>query len=76
MASTNSDSVIWVVGEADGVTGEGVATDAPAAAFGGVFYATATTVPTAEPFGYTEHVTSAGDRYGWDGTQWVGPYTT
>lgn len=74
MASTQTDSVIWVVGETVGVDGETGGT--AAVPQGPVFFATNTTVPTAAPFGHTEHVTSGGDRYLWDGDSWVGPYTT
>lgn len=76
MASTNSDSLIWVVGEATGRNGLGGTALAPSEAYGGVFFATNTTVPTAAPFGYNAHVTSDGDRYEWNGDEWVGPYVT
>ena len=72
MASTNTPSVAWVIGETTGRDGlGGTTTNLPQ---GPIFHATNTTVPTDEPFGYNVHIDSDGGLYLWDADEWVGPY--
>lgn len=75
MASTNSNSVRWVVGESTGLDGNNATASVPEAAAFGVFQATNTTVPTAAPDnGVLVHITSDDEVYFWNSTDWVGPY--
>lgn len=74
MSGTNTDSVIWVVGETVGINGSGGTAAVPV---GPINFATNTTVPTAAPFGHDTHVTSDGDVYYWNAAEaeWTGPYS-
>jgi hypothetical protein len=73
MASTNTPSVRWVVGETTGLDENNETAPLPTP----FFQATNTTVPTAAPAGGANvHITSDDDVYLWNGTEWVGPYVT
>lgn len=73
MSSTNTPSVRWVVGETTGQNDSGTA--ALPTPF---FQSTATTAPTAfdDGGGANIFLASNDDLYLWNGTAWVGPYTT
>lgn len=73
MASTNSPSVRWVVGDTQGLDENNEVVDVPS---GHVYQATNTTVPTAARSGAVVHITSDDDVYYWNGDEWVGPYTS
>jgi hypothetical protein len=74
MSGTNTDSVIWVAGEAAGHDGNGATAALPTP----FFISTATSAPTSfgEGEGHNIFVASNDDVYLWDGTAWLGPYTT
>ena len=74
MTGTNTDSVIWVAGEASGYDQSGATAALPSP----VFHSTATTVPTAagDGGGSNIFITSDDDLYYYDGAAWVGPYAT
>jgi hypothetical protein len=74
MASTNSDSISWVVGETTGQDSNGGTASVPVAA--SFVVSTATAAPTAAPNGLPLFVTSDDKLYLWDasGAAWIGPY--
>jgi len=74
MVGTNTDSVIWVAGEDTGRDASGATAAVPTP----FFQSTATTAPTAvgDAGGSNIFIASNDDLYFWNGTAWVGPYTT
>lgn len=71
MASTNSDSLIWVAGETTGTTGVGGTAVAPPVPY---VVSTSSTAPTDAPDGLPFYLADE-DFYLWDGAAWVGPYS-
>ncbi len=74
MTGISAESTIWVAGETTGKdeTGASVAVPTP------FYVSTATTAPTAAGDGNGSNIfiTSDDSLYLWNGSAWVGPYTT
>lgn len=74
MTGTNTDSVIWVAGETTGHNQNGGTAAIPTP----FYQSTATTAPTAFGDGHGSNIfiASNDNLYFWNGTEWLGPYTT
>ena len=70
MASTNTPSVQWNVGDSAGrdIYGDAAAIPAP------FVVSTATDAPTEAPEGFPLYL-AVDDAYLWDGSAWQGPYS-
>lgn len=74
MSGTNTDSVIWVAGEAAGKNGRGGTAAIPTPFYPPFYQATNTTVPTGTSTNGNVHITSASGVYLYNGSDWVGPF--